>query len=99
MASEQLPKQGPLVMLQPSFSDSLKLKEQLVPGHLPLPQCRGRQWMWHGKNDELVNTIRMRHSREPCHGSPPVMSNHVRCADIERVKDTHHIGDGVLEQI
>src|ERR1700691_922564 len=86
-------------MLQPSFRDSLKLKEQLVPGHLPLPQCGRRKWMWDRENDELLDTIRMSYSREPRHGSSPVVSNNIRCADIERVKDTHHIGDGVLQQI
>jgi hypothetical protein len=33
-----LTEQRPIVALEPSFRDSLKLKEQLIPGHLPLPQ-------------------------------------------------------------
>ena len=51
VASEQLPEQRPVVLLQPCLRDSLELEKQLVPGHFPLPQRARRKWMWHGKND------------------------------------------------
>src|SRR6266446_3653805 len=68
--------------------------EQLVPGHFPLPQ-RVR----HGKNDELVNAIRMSRSGEPCHGGSPVVANDARCVDTERVKNADYIADRVLQGI
>jgi len=59
VASEQLSEQRPVVLLQPCLRDSLELEEQLAPGHLALPQRTRSEWMWHGKNDKLVNAIRM----------------------------------------
>src|SRR6202011_135743 len=83
----------------PGFRDSLELEEQLVPGHFPLPQRPRRKWMRHGKNDELVNAIRMSRSCEPRHGGSPVVANDVRCLDTERVKNADHIAYCVLHGI
>ena len=71
-------------MLQPCLRDSLELEEQLVPGHFPLPQRARRKWMRHGKNDELVNAIRMSRSREPRHSGSPVVANDFRADQFEQ---------------
>ena len=86
-------------MLQPRLRNSLELEKQHVPGHLPLPQCIWRKWMWHRKNDKPANAIRVGSSRQPCHRGSPVVSNNVGCVDTQRVENADQIGDRVLQGI
>ena len=55
--------------------------------------------MWHRKNDQLANPIRVVGSREPCHSGSPVVSDNVRHVDTERVENAEQIGNRVLPRI
>src|SRR5579875_635749 len=86
---------GPGVVGKRRLRDALELEEELVPGHLVLPEGPRRARVADRQHDELLDPARLEHGDEPSGGRSPVVPHDVRGFDPERVEYSGHVADRV----
>ncbi len=86
-------------MLDGRLRDAIELEEQLIPGHLVLPQGGRRERVRHRDHGQRAHPVRAEDGREPGHRRPPVVADHVRRLHAESVKECADVADHVSQPV
>jgi hypothetical protein len=101
VVAQPLAEELPVVAHEQALGDVLELKEQRVPGLLPLldgsPLRRARVPDGHG--DQVVDALRMEGREQPRDDSSEVMADHMGALCPELVKDAEHVGHAVPDPV
>src|SRR5438045_2377258 len=92
---------GPAVVGKPTLGDVMKLEQQHVPRLLALRESRAaeRTRVADRQCDEVVDAVRNQRRDGPRDRRAPIMTDHMRALDADRVEYAEHIAgeerDGV----
>src|SRR5579863_2424909 len=99
VAPAEHPQPRPVIGPDGRLGDVGELEEQLIPGHLVLPQGDRRERVRHRDDHEAAHPVRGNRGREPRHRRAPVMADDVCRLDAEGVQQPGHVRHHVLQPV